>query len=291
MLWDGVRVGDRPAGKKGEAWAALPPELRRQLDRRSAIERGAHLLVLSTLKQAEIPFVVGGAYALHTYTGLYRETKDLDVFLLRRDVERALEVLSEVNFRTEMLDPVWIAKAYASNDYFADLIFSSGNGVAEVDERWFTRATSHPIHGLPVLIAPPEEMIWSKSYVCERERYDGADINHIVLTCGRTLDWAHLLGRFDSHWPVLLSHLLLFRFSYPGHQDRIPAWVWEQLLAMAASAENQPELASLCRGTLLSRQQYQTDLEHWGFRDARFEEVESYRDNHDEREGSHRGGG
>lgn len=69
------------------------------------MEKGAHLLTFTTLQAAGIPFVVAGAYALQAYTGLYRQTKDLDVFLRRRDVPRALEALEAVNFRTEIVDP------------------------------------------------------------------------------------------------------------------------------------------------------------------------------------------
>jgi len=253
------------------------------------MERGAHLLTFTTLQAAEIPFAVAGAYALHAYTGLYRQTKDLDVFLRRQDVPRAMEALESVNFRTEMVDPVWIAKAHASNAYFADLIFCSGNGVAEVDDLWFERAHSHVIHGFPVLIAPPEEMIWSKSFVCERERYDGADVNHIILVCAEKMDWEHLLWRFDEHWAVLFSHLVLFRFSYPGHRHLVPRRVWDELLRRASEEEPEPDKRKLCRGTLLSKAQYRIDLDHWGFEDARVVEVENFRDHY--RQGPDRGGG
>lgn len=253
------------------------------------MERGAHLLAFTTLQAAEIPFVVAGAYALHAYTGLYRQTKDLDIFLRRDDLPRARATLEAVNFRTEMVDPVWIAKAHASNDFFADLIFCSGNGVAEVDDIWFQRAQSHVIHGLPVLVAPPEEMIWSKAFVCERERFDGADVNHILFVRGEEMDWEHLLWRFGDHWPVLLSHLMLYRFSYPGHRDRVPRWVWEALLQRASEQENEPEKVGLCRGTLLSRAQYRIDLDHWGFQDARIVEVKSFLEHYRER--PDRGGG
>ncbi len=59
-------------------------------------------------------------------------------------------------------------------------------------------------------------MIWSKAFIMERERYDGADIAHLILACGRDLDWRRLLGRFGRRWRVLLSHLVLFGFVYPG---------------------------------------------------------------------------
>lgn len=255
-----------------------PPPPPMQPDKRPAMERGAHLLAISTLKNAEIPFVVAGAYALHVYTGIYRDTKDLDLFLDRRYVDRALEVLAEAGFRTEMSDPIWIAKAHASDDYFADLIFSSGNGIAVVDDLWIDRAHPGVIHGTPILLAPAEEIIWSKAFVCERERFDGADINHLILARGKQMDWDHLLWRFGPHWEVLLAHLVFYRFSYPGQRDHVPQPVWEELMRRAAQLENVPEQKRYCRGMLIARGQYKVDIEHWGYTDARKEEVPAFQE-------------
>jgi hypothetical protein len=265
----------QPSGEPSARASKPPPPM--QADQRPPIERGAHLLALSTLKNAEIPFVVAGAYALHLYTGIYRDTKDLDLFLKREDVDQALDSLSQVGFQTSMHDPVWIAKAYANNEYFADLIFSSGNGVAVVDDYWMERAHPGVIHGLPILTAPPEEIIWSKAFVCERERFDGADINHLILARGKQMDWNHILMRFDPHWEVLLAHLSFYRFSYPGQRDHVPQWIWEELLERASQQENEPEHKKLCRGMLIAQGQYRVDVEHWGYSDARLQEVETYR--------------
>jgi Nucleotidyl transferase of unknown function (DUF2204) len=273
-------------GAAMERPSKAPPPM--QADQRPAIERGAHLLALTTLKNAEIPFVVAGAYALHQYTGIYRDTKDLDVFLREQDVQRAMEALAAVSFQTSMLDPVWIGKAYASDDYFVDLIFSSGNGVAVVDDQWITRAHAAVIHGLPVLVAPPEEIIWSKAFVCERERFDGADVNHIILARGKQMDWHHLLWRFGPHWEVLFAHVAMYRFSYPGQRDHVPDWVWQELLERAAQQQNEPEKKHLCRGMLIARGQYGVDVEHWGYEDARLLEVEGFRAHR--REAADRGG-
>lgn len=265
-----------------------PPPM--QPDERPAVERGAHLLALAALKNAEIPFVVAGAYALHVYTGIYRETKDLDLFLKREDLDRALEELAHVGFRTRILDPIWIAKAYASDEYFADLIFNSGNGAAPVDDLWIDRAHAGVIHGLPILVAPPEEVIWSKAFVCERERFDSADINHLILARGKQMDWKHLLWRFGPYWEVLLAHVTLYRFSYPGQRDHVPTEIWEELLDRARASRNEPERKKLCRGMLIARGQYSVDVNHWGYADARLSEVEAFRD-HDEEAAPAGGGG
>jgi hypothetical protein len=73
--------------------------------------------------------MVGGAYALKVHTGIWRDTKDLDLFLRKDRVEAALESLTRAGFRTEFTDRLWIAKAF-DGPYFIDPIFSSGNGVA-----------------------------------------------------------------------------------------------------------------------------------------------------------------
>jgi hypothetical protein len=125
--------------------------------------------------------------------------------------------------------------------------------------------------GVPVRLCPPEEMIWSKAFIMERERYDGADVAHLVRACAETLDWARLLERFGSeHWRVLFSHLLLFGFVYPCERERVPAPVMRELLGrlVAELSEDAPR-EPICQGTLLSRAQYLVDIEGCGYADAR----------------------
>ena len=82
---------------------------------------------------------------------------------------------------------------------------------------------------MPVKLCPAEEMIWSKAYVQERERFDGADIAHLIRCRGEAIDWRRLLRRFGEHWRVLFGHLVLFGFIYPAERDKIPAWLLKEL--------------------------------------------------------------
>src|SRR5690606_14970025 len=104
----------------------------------------------------------------------------------------------------------------------------------------------------------------SKAFVCERERFDGADVNHIILARGKQMDWEHMLWRFGDHWPVLFAHVVLYRYAYPGQRDHVPQWVWDELVRRAAAQQNEPERKLLCRGMLLARGQYRVDVDHWG---------------------------
>jgi hypothetical protein len=224
--------------------------------------------VLNLLKDSNTPFLVGGAYALAQYAGVVRHTKDLDLFVKKDDAEEILEQFARAGYKSEMTFSHWLGKAY-KGESFIDLIFSSGNGVAVVDDLWFQHATDAEVFGVHVKLCPAEEMIWSKAYIMERERFDGADVAHILKVCGKDLDWDRLLKRFDGHWRVLLTHLILFGFTYPAEKDQIPADVMKTLVSkLAEDTENASE-QQVCYGTLLSREQYLVDVERWDYTDSR----------------------
>lgn len=222
---------------------------------------------IRTLTDAEVPFVVGGAFTLKHYARIARDTKDLDVFLSRRDLPRALEALRQKGYTTEETFPHWLAKAWC-NDLFVDFIFASANGLCQVDEGWFETAVTVTIFDEPALLCPIEEVIWSKCFVMERERFDGADIYHLISAAGETIDWKRLVMRFGDNWRVLLGHLVFFAFTYPRDRAKVPAWVMDDLMARSA-AERGPEDVPVCNGTLLSREQYLVDIRERGYADAR----------------------
>lgn len=225
--------------------------------------------VLETLNESGIKFLVGGAYAFNCYTGISRQTKDLDIFIRRQDYESISAALGKIGYETELTYPHWLAKARC-NDDFVDLIFSSGNGIADVDDIWFDHAPDAEVLGIRTRISPAEEMIWSKAFVMERERFDGADIVHLIRARSKQLDWQHLLNRFDNHWRVLLSHLVLFGFIYPGQHDLVPTWLMDDLLErLRQEIHRPPSDPAICMGLLLSREQYLMDIEQWGYQDAR----------------------
>jgi hypothetical protein len=222
---------------------------------------------LKALVGAGAPLVVGGAFALKHYAGVARDTKDLDLFVRERDISLALGALEGRGFETELTFPHWLAKAFYG-DHFVDLIFNSANGLCPVDDAWFENAVRVTIFGTPALLCPIEEVIWTKCFVMERERFDGADVCHLIEAKGETIDWRRLLARFGPNWRVLLGHLSFYGFVYPRRRDNVPAWVTDELIGRL-EAERDREDIPVCRGTLVSREQYLVDVRERGYEDAR----------------------
>lgn len=226
---------------------------------------------LQELLKAEIPFLVGGAYALAVHTGVVRFTKDFDIFVKREDVPQVLAVLSATGCKVELTVPHWLAKAFSGED-FIDVIFGSGNGLCSVDEEWFTHALEAQLLELELKLCPPEETIWQKAFILERDRCDIADVAHLFLYCAEHLDWHRLLRRFGAHWRILLAQIIFFDFIYPGHRSLIPTEIRHALIH---KLERPPEPDSMrdCLGTLLSATQYLRDVTANGYRDVRLQPV------------------
>jgi hypothetical protein len=226
---------------------------------------------LEMLNRSGVPYMVGGTYAFQYYAGIARTTKDFDIFVRPQDVQRVLDVLTRAGFKTEIAFSHWLAKAH-HGDRFIDVIFCSGNGVAVVDDEWYAHAVDEEVLGVPVKLCPAEEMIWSKSMIMERERYDGADVSHLFRHCSGLLNWERLVRRFGSNWRVLLTHLVLFGFIYPGERALIPSAVMRDLINRLLAELDVPTRDSkVCQGPLLSRAQYLVDVDDWGYEDARIQ--------------------
>jgi hypothetical protein len=229
--------------------------------------------LLQALQQDGLPFLVGGAYAFAHYTGIRRPTKDLDLFIRAADWPRLQALAARIGYRCELTFAHWLGKVYGG-EAFVDVIFNSGNGLSPVDEAWFAHAAEATILGRSVHLAPVEESLWTKAFIMERERYDGADVAHLLHACAGRIDWARLASRFGSHWRVLLSHLVLFGFIYPAERGAVPAWLMEDLLGrLLAETRGAPPQTGVCNGPLLSRAQYLPDISHRGYEDVRLSDA------------------
>ena len=222
---------------------------------------------LELLTESGTGFLIGGAFAVFHYTGIRRDTKDLDVFCRPEDCPAILKFFAARGYRVEQTDIRWLAKVY-EDDLFIDLIFDTPSNIGRVDGSWFDHCVRGTLMGLPVKFVGAEEMIWLKSYVQNRLRYDGADIQHIFLRYGRRLDWRRLLERLNPHWQLLFSNLILFEFIYPAdYRGIVPRWLISELMNRVWSQYELPEgVRPVCRGPLIDQHQYRIDLDEWHYK-------------------------
>jgi hypothetical protein len=239
-------------------------------------ERVVYKHALEALNRAGIPCVVSGLYAIYQYTGIYRKTKDLDLFFEPAHVLDAAQALKDEGFNVHLEQAHWLAKAY-ENDVLVDLIYGMGNGVAFIDDVWYKHSRPGILAATPVRVAPPEELIWHRLFVSERHRWDMADTLHLLNCRGDELDWKRLLARVGEHWRLFFAQLLLFDYAYPGHRKRVPTWVRETLFERARAEINTVGDPEVCVGTLISRFSFAIDVNEWGYHDVRTEYVDAAR--------------
>ncbi|KAA5546392.1 nucleotidyltransferase [Adhaeribacter rhizoryzae] len=222
--------------------------------------------VLELLNQNGLQYLVGGGWAFRQYTGIVRDLKDLDLFCKAGEYPKILKLFSDHGYKTELTDVRWLAKLYR-DDMYIDLIFNTVNNICTVDDSWFDYATEGEAYGVPVKLIPAEELLWCKVYVQNRERYDGADVNHIIVRWGHQLDWNRIWSRLEQHWHLLLSQVLLFQFVYPTERDLIPKWLFDKLIELAKNQYNMPlPVEKVCLGPIIDQTQYRTDITDWEYK-------------------------
>jgi hypothetical protein len=221
--------------------------------------------VIALMERNLVPFAVSGAFALHRHTGIWRDTKDLDLFLPAAEVAPALQLLQNAGFLTDVPDPVWLAKARRGG-FFVDLITGMSNAVVRVDRSWIERASRAQVFGLSARVLAPAELIASKIFVTRRERFDGADICHIIYGTRGRFDWERLLDLLGEHWQMLYWYLVLYHYVYPAEAGYIPDEIWEELQKRFKVELAYPNRASNFRGSLIDENMFAIDTAEWGKR-------------------------
>lgn len=222
--------------------------------------------LLDILLEKNIPFMIGRTYAITAYTGIKRPTKDMDIISTVEDFPRILKTFSDIGYHTEILDENWIAKVREGN-YYTDIIYAEKNGLEKVDRSWLARAGQGEVFGHIVKLVPIEEMINSKAFIQNKERFDGSDVINLTLRYGKTINWKLLKEKMDPNWEILFAHLINFVFVYPNDIHYIPTWIIEEYIQRLQKKFTQKpdEKDKVTRGLLISSQ-YRVAVEKWGYR-------------------------
>ncbi len=218
--------------------------------------------VLTILNGENLPYAVAGAFALQQYTGIWRVTKDLDIFIPAEFVPRTMARLEADGFVCETLDPVWLGKVHRG-EYFVDLITGMSNAAIVVDASWIERSKPALIVGVQTRVLAAEELLSSKLFVTRRERFDGADIAHIIYGTRGQLDWNRVLQLIGDHWEMLLWALILYRYVYPAQTEYVPERLWHDLLSRYMHLVSHPNRQERFRGSLVDDNMFAIDMNEW----------------------------
>jgi hypothetical protein len=138
------------------------------------------------------------------------------------------------------------------------------NAVITVDQSWIDRSSPCVILGVPARVLAAEELIASKLFVNFRERFDGADIVHIIYGTKGNIDWQRVLQLVGEHWELVLWELMLFHYVYPAEQDIVPRQVWDDLLLRFRRQLDSGTRNLAFRGSLIDEKMFAIDMKEWG---------------------------
>jgi len=187
---------------------------------------------LEALRKRGLRFALGGGLAFSAYSGRWRNTKDMDLYVLPSDREAAVEAITSVGFEDyygqEAYDRSWIYRGFKAEDII-DVIWTMPNHRMEVDPLWLTLGEEVRMYGVNLRLLPAEELILAKLYVLQRDRSDWPDILNILMARAAQLDWERMLQRVDGDAFLLGGVMSVFRWLCPEKAQALPAWIWTRL--------------------------------------------------------------
>ncbi|HTL59944.1 MAG TPA: nucleotidyltransferase [Candidatus Limnocylindrales bacterium] len=192
-------------------------------------EWAAYARALKMMRAAGLDFMVGGGFAFAAYTGRWRDTKDIDLYVRPQDREKAINALHQAGFEDFYdrlpYDRNWIYRG-AQSDFIVDIIWSMANQRAHVDELWFKRAPKLTLRGERLSVIPLEELIWCKLYIIQRDRCDWTDIFNLLYARAGQIDWNHLNNRLEADQPLLRALLTVYGWLCPSAALALPRSLW-----------------------------------------------------------------
>ncbi len=185
--------------------------------------------VLNQICKEGIPFALGGGLALGYYTGTLRRSKDLDIYVTPEHKDRVIAMMNHCGlgdyFAVQPYDREWIYRGH-SDGAIIDVIWAMANKRTVVDEVWTSGGPTVHLCGQTFRVIPPEELLWSKLYVMQRDRCDWPDLFNLLAAVGPGLNWSHLAHRAAEDRALLKALLSIFAWVAPERAMQIPRRVW-----------------------------------------------------------------
>lgn len=206
-------------------------------------ERDLYIDALETLIGAEVPFMVGGAFAVYYYTGWWRNTHDIDIYVVQSDVSVAAEALNSAGFsdigEQAEGDREWIYHSAKGHVIF-DVIWRFANLENYISSDWLDRAPEANFLGLDLKFLPLEELCWIKVFVINRHRCDWPDVMRLFKSQCGSLQWDRLLNMLGENWLLLAGLIDVFDWQHPEYMGCIPDSVRRKIAQMRTDYRDNP---------------------------------------------------
>ena len=175
-----------------------------------------------------------------TYAGQWRNTKDIDLYVLPQDRQRMTTLLTELGLRDyyeqHEYDRNWIYRSY-TGDTIVDVMWAMANQRSQVTNAWLA-GPAVKVDGECFRLLSPEKSLWTKLYVLQRDRTDWPDALNLLHGVGPDLDWRSMLEDVGADRPLLAGLVSVFEWLCPEAASELPAWLWAELHLEPPQAEN-----------------------------------------------------
>jgi hypothetical protein len=146
---------------------------------------------VAALREAEVPFLLGGSLAVWARGG--PETRhDLDLVVKPEDADRALAVLADAGMRPEKPPEEWLHKAWDGN-VLIDVIYSPRG--LQVDDELLGRGEFLHVLGITIPVMAIEDVMATKLLALHEQELDLTSVLRIARSVREQIDWRLLRER------------------------------------------------------------------------------------------------
>jgi len=176
-------------------------------------------IAVPALRDAEVPFLLGGSMALWAYGGP-QPLHDLDLMVRPRDADAALAALTAAGLRPEHPPEDWLVKAW-HGDALVDVIFAP-RGLPITDDV-LARGRMRNLAALRVPVMSPEDVLTTKLLALDEHQLDLSGLLQVVRPIREQIDWAELHRRTGDSPYAAAFHTLVERLGVSSGPARVPA--------------------------------------------------------------------
>jgi hypothetical protein len=160
--------------------------------------------VASVLKQAGIPFALGGGFAAYAHGG-HSSDHDVDFMIREQDVEQALTALVQNGFTAERPPEDWLVKVY-DEGRLVDLIHRPVE--RPVTDSTLAEAVVRPVNAVHLPVLSATQLMVHKLLTFSQHYCDFARGLPLARSLREQIDWARV-RRETAHSPYAEAFLVL----------------------------------------------------------------------------------